>query len=216
MTAPLGPVRLQGVSHTHAAGSPWAHAALRDVDLVIEPGERVAVVGGNGAGKSTLAHVLAGVVAPTVGRARLGDVDLVDASAHLGLVVQHARLQLLRPTVDAELDGLSGGHRSAAWEMLRLTGFGRLMGRRVDELSGGEQRIVALTGTLARAPRLVVLDEPLAGLDPAARRGVVTLLHRFPGSVAVVTHDRDPLEEVVTRTVHLAGGRVVATTGVSR
>ena len=92
-------IRLDDVGHVYAAGTPWAHRALAGVQLRIEGGERLLVVGHNGSGKSTLAWILAGLLQPSEGRATL-DGELLDAgSGKTAMAFQYARLQLLRPTV---------------------------------------------------------------------------------------------------------------------
>ncbi|MEO1064973.1 MAG: ABC transporter ATP-binding protein [Actinomycetota bacterium] len=201
-------IRLRGVGHVHAAGSPWAHRALRDVDLDLHLGERVAVVGTNGAGKSTLAMVLAGAVEPTEGEAELDGTPLVEVTDRLGLVVQHARLQLLRPLVRDELT--VGGAFLAAQRVLARLGAAHLLDRGVDALSGGEQRIVALAAVLATEPDVVVLDEPFAGLDAQAAERLVTLLGSVRSSVVVVTHDLAPTAPLRPRVIELVAGSITA------
>jgi len=90
---------LDGVGHVYSAGTPWAHRALHDVNLRLVDGSRVIVVGPNGSGKSTLAWILAGLLVPSDGRVTLDDGPLSIAESHTAMAFQHARLQLLRPTV---------------------------------------------------------------------------------------------------------------------
>ena len=199
-------IRLRGVGHVHAAGSPWAHRALRGVDLDLVPGERVAIVGRNGAGKSTLALVLAGALAPTEGTAELDGEPLVDSIDRLGLVVQHARLQLLRPLVRDEL--AVGGDPEEARRVLARLGSTHLVDREVDALSGGEQRLVALASAFGARPEVVVLDEPFAGLDALAAERLVALLGSVAASVVIVTHDLAPTASLRPRVVELADGTI--------
>lgn len=207
-------IRLQGVGHVYGAGSPWAQRALSGVELRLDDGERVLVAGANGSGKSTLAWILAGLVAPTEGRAEADGVPLARTRGLVAIAFQHARLQLFRPSVASDVAfGLPAG-RDGVDDALRLVGLEpeRFRDRRVDELSGGEQRRVALAGLLARRPRVLVLDEPLAGLDPAGRRALVALLdhlhHETGLAVVVVSHDLDEAEALAPRLVVLEGGRV--------
>lgn len=203
-------IRLDAVGHVHASGSPWEYRALRGIDLSIEPGERLAIIGTNGAGKSTLASILAGVVAPSEGSATIAGEPLVERRDRLGLVVQAARLQLLLPTVVAELGHVTGDGPAGARRALAAIGRPQLIDRRVDELSGGQMRLVAAAAVLARRPDLVVLDEPLAGLDRRARETLLEVLAATPAAVAVVTHDLDPLRPLVDRVIELDAGRLVA------
>jgi ABC-type multidrug transport system ATPase subunit len=208
-------VALQGVSHTWAAGSPWAVPALAGVDLRLEAGSRVAIVGGNGAGKSTLAWIVAGVLAPTEGTATIDGAPLA-GSPRVALALQHARLQLLRPTVERDLGLDPAGVRRALAEV----GLDRRDAHRaIDDLSGGEQRRVALAALLARDPDVLVCDEPLAGLDIAARSAVVDALRRrwARGTTLVsVVHEPDAVALLADRVVQLEAGRIVADVPVGR
>lgn len=204
---------LDDVVVDHAPGTPWEVAALRGVTLHVRPGERVLVTGPNGSGKSTLAWVLAGLVEPSSGTAVIDDVPLIDARDRTGIAFQHPRMQLLRPTVGAELESIVGTSASTG-EALRLVGLGGAMAdRRVDELSGGEQRRVVLAGLLARSLRLVVLDEPVAGLDQPGLRALeaaVAALAARGTATVVVTHERAGLSGLGDRIVELRDGRVAS------
>lgn len=205
-------VRLAGVGHVYAPATPWERRALLDVDLELCRGESVLIVGGNGSGKSTLAWILAGLLRPTEGSLEWEDVVRRRGCA---IAFQHARLQLLRPTVGEELRTVTGGGDREASAALEQVGLdpGPLLSRQVDGLSGGEQRRVVLAGILAARPGVVVLDEPLAGLDPPSRAGLVDLLatlrERGDLTLVIVTHDLDDAERLGDRMVRLAGGRVV-------
>ncbi len=204
-------VSVRGLGHVYAAGTPWEHRALAGVDLELHAGEGVLVVGSNGAGKSTLAWAIAGLLEPSE-----GTVDV--HGARVALSFQHARLQLLRATVRSDVRAASGADAAGADRALADVGLDpRVFGdRRVDELSGGEQRRVALAGLLAGRASVLVLDEPFAGLDHAGRAGLAAVLARLRTALGltlvVVSHDTDGLEGVVGRTVVLDGGRVAADT----
>jgi len=206
-------VRLAGVGHVYAPATPWERRALADVELELCRGESVLVVGGNGSGKSTLAWILAGLLRPTEGTLEWEEVVRRRGCA---IAFQHARLQLLRPTVGEELRTLTGGSDREASAALEQVGLdpGPLLDRQVDGLSGGEQRRVVLAGILAARPGMVVLDEPLAGLDPPSRAALVDVLaslrERGDLTLVIVTHDVDDAERLGDRMVRLAGGRVVA------
>ena len=104
---------LRGVGHVYSRGTPWEHRALTGIDLRVDRGEAVLVVGHNGSGKSTLAWVLAGLLDPSEGSARLEGVPLRQLVGQVGVAFQHARLQLLRPTVAAEVTAASGASNSS-------------------------------------------------------------------------------------------------------
>ena len=208
-------LELSGVSHTYGAGSPWAHPALADVDLTVRPGEGLLVVGSNGSGKSTLAWILAGVLQPTRGVCLLGGRPVHEQVGSVGLAFQHARLQLQRATVKEDIRAAGATDDFAAAAALAEGGLdpNRFAERGIDELSGGEQRRVALAGILARRPSVVVLDEPLAGMDAPARESLVELLARLRFdqglTVVVISHDLEGMERVCDRVVRLESGRVV-------
>lgn len=206
-------VNLRGVGYEYAAGTPWAHTALHGVDLDLATGEGVVITGENGSGKTTLAWILGGLLVPTKGSATLGGRPIDTVPARVGVAFQHARLQLLRPTV---LDDVTlGGDEGAARLALLSVGIDPFeMGqRKVDDLSGGEQRRVALAGLLVRRPDLLVLDEPYAGLDDDARRTLAALLaelrRRHGIATVVVSHDLDHADMLGDRLLRLESGVVV-------
>lgn len=201
------------VSHTHDAGSPWARPALHGVSLVLREGEMVLVKGSNGSGKTTLAWILAGLIRPTGGRVTLAGTELDGPRAQIGIAFQHPRLQMMRPTVRAEV-AASSGDEDQVDDALDLMGLdpARFGDRLVDTLSGGEQRRVVLAGLVARGCRVLLLDEPLAGLDIEGRQLLARLLAvlRNRGlTIAVVTHDPEWGLGAADRTIELAGGRIV-------
>jgi energy-coupling factor transporter ATP-binding protein EcfA2 len=205
-------VTLRDVGYTYSAGTPWARRALRGIDLTLGPADAVLVVGGNGSGKTTLAWLLAGLLTPTEGEAQLEDRSIVSQVGRVGLGFQHARLQLLRRTVAGELEGVGPGTFSAH-EALRLVGLPpQLAMRAIDDLSGGQQRRVALARLLISESPLLVLDEPMAGLDDAAREELVAVLLRLraerPFGLVIVSHDLVELTPVVDRVIALRHGEI--------
>lgn len=211
--APSGPlVTLRGVGYTYSTGTPWARRALHGIDLTLGRADAVLVVGGNGSGKTTLAWLLAGLLTPTEGEALLEDHSIASQVGRVGLGFQHARLQLLRRTVAGELDGVGPGSCSVH-EALDLVGLPpQLATRAIDDLSGGQQRRVALARLLVNESPLLVLDEPLAGLDDDARAELVAVLLRLraarPFGLVIVSHDLVELTPVVDRVIALRNGEV--------
>ena len=165
-------LRVRELGYVYANRTPWARRALEGIDLDLCRGEGLVVTGDNGSGKSTLAWSLAGLLVPTEGEVLLDGQPVVAGTGAVGISFQHARLQLIRPTVLSDV--AYGADKDRATAALRSVGLDPVtMGpRRVDELSGGEQRRVALAGLLVRDPVLLVLDEPYAGLDDEARAGL--------------------------------------------
>jgi len=205
---------LDGVGHVYSAGTPWAHRALSGVHLELKNGDRLVVVGANGSGKSTLAWIMAGLLKPSEGDVTIDGEPLSISDGHTAMAFQHARLQLLRPTVGEDvLFGLDAGDDVVD---RALTDVGlqpsQFRTRRIDALSGGEQRRVALAGVLARRPRLLVFDEPLAGLDAPSREALVQVIGRLSRDLItiVVTHDTEDAERIADRALLLADGKITA------
>jgi cobalt transport protein ATP-binding subunit len=195
-------------------------AVLTGLDLVIERGEKLALVGPNGAGKSTLLLHLNGVLRSTDGAALVGGEPIDDATirrvrARVGMVFQDPDDQLFSPTVYDDvafgplhmgLDEAEVRERAArALEQVGMAGFERRM---PHHLSLGQRKRVSIATVLSMDPELLALDEPSAGLDPRARRGLLALLKALPQAMVVSTHDMPMVAEVFPRVVVLAEGRV--------
>jgi energy-coupling factor transport system ATP-binding protein len=207
-------ITLDGVGHVYSRGTPWANRALADVDLTIRSGEAVVVVGHNGSGKSTLAWILAGLITPSEGRALLEGEPVAAFVGRVGLSFQHARLQVLRPTVLDEVRAAAHVDARVGRAALATVGLDphEFADRRADELSGGQLRRVVLAGVIAARPRALVLDEPFAGLDADGRAeldGVLTdLRRRHRLAIVIVSHDLDLPTGLVDRVVELESGRI--------
>ena len=220
--------RVQQLTKTYGAGE-GAVTALEGVTVGIRRGEFTAIMGPSGSGKSTLMHIMAGLDAPTSGRAWIGDTEITGLSdleltilrrRRVGFVFQSFNLV---PTLDAignillpfDLDG----RRPTALERARIDGLietlglSARLGHRPHELSGGQQQRVAIARALATSPDLVFADEPTGNLDSRSGREVLGLLaaaSRDHGqSIAMVTHD--PLAAAhADRVLFLGDGRIVA------
>jgi energy-coupling factor transport system ATP-binding protein len=216
-------IRVRGVGHRFDAGTPWEVTALRSVDLDVREGEGLLITGENGSGKSTLAWVLAGLIKPTAGTVTVDGAPAADSAAAVALSFQHARLQLQRPTVSEDILAAAGfdaqlaaedGDAFVATSLHRVGLPAELAGRSVDELSGGQMRRVAIAGLLASRPRVLILDEPLAGLDRESRLGLLELLghmRRTDGlTLVVISHDLEDMGLACTRTIEVTDGTVVS------
>jgi energy-coupling factor transporter ATP-binding protein EcfA2 len=205
-------LELDRVGYVYGAGTPWAHRALEDVSLAVHAGESIVVSGPNGSGKSTLAWVIAGLLGPTEGRATLDGEIIRPGPAGVGISFQHARFQLVRPSVGEDV--AYAGDLGEARRALRLVGFDPdvMWSRRIDELSGGEQRRVALAGLLVTDPKLLVLDEPLAGLDAGASAALCDVLETLRAqrhiATVVIAHDLELVERLGRRVIRLEHGRL--------
>lgn len=216
-------VELQDVTKTYPGG---VHA-LRSVDLVVEAGELLAIVGPSGSGKSTMLNIIGTLDRPTSGTVRiaghrvtgLSDSQLSALRArHVGFVFQHFHLAPGRDAVDNVADGLlyTGAGRKerrtrarAALERVRL---GHRLDHRPHELSGGEKQRVAIARALVGEPRLLLADEPTGALDTASGEIVMELLHGLNATgttVCVITHDND-IADSLPRRVRFRDGAVVS------
>ena len=225
------PIELKNVTHTYSEGSAFQATAIRDVSLTIEDGEFIAVVGHTGSGKSTLVQHLNGLLKPTGGQILIDGEDLNAPGADrrrirqkVGLVFQYPEYQLFEETVAKDIAfgpknlGLSVGEIDArvrrAMAHVHLD-YDKYAQRSPFELSGGQMRRVAIAGVLAMEPKVLILDEPTAGLDPRGRDrilGMVQELHAKGGTtVIMVSHSMDDVARLATRLVVMSKGELVAT-----
>ncbi|TRW88319.1 ATP-binding cassette domain-containing protein [Mycolicibacterium sp. 018/SC-01/001] len=215
---PTGPpvLELRSVGHVYGDGTPWAKTALAGVDFAVHEGDGVLIHGLNGSGKSTLAWIMAGLTVPTEGACLLDGRPVSEQVGAVAISFQAARLQLMRSHVALEIASLAGFSKydqKKVTEALSTVGLDpTLASRRIDQLSGGQMRRVVLAGLLARSPRALILDEPLAGLDAASAQGLVRLLEdlrrRRRLTVVVISHDFAGLEGLCPRTLHLRDGEL--------
>jgi energy-coupling factor transport system ATP-binding protein len=218
-----GPARV--VARALGVRHPSRHAwALTDVDLVVEPGERVLLTGASGAGKSTLLSALAGVLdaegTEVAGELTVDGVPPRAARSRLGLLAQDPDCQLVMTRAGDDVAfGLenAGLPRELIWprvdEALSAVGFPYGRDRATQALSGGEKQRLVLAGALARKPGLLLLDEPTAQLDPPGaalvRAAVARATADRRATVVVVDHDAGPWLPLVDRVVELTDGGLV-------
>lgn len=224
------PLTLEHVTHTYQPDSPYQATALHDIDLTIEDGELLALIGHTGSGKSTLAQHLNGLLKPNGGRVLLDGQDInakeTDKKGlrfQVGLVFQYPEYQLFEETVYKDIafgpknmgldkDEIDRRVR-AAMDKVGLQ-FDEVAEKSPFELSGGQMRRVALAGVLAMQPRILVLDEPTAGLDPKARSFLlsdVEALHNEGTTVVMISHSMDDVARLATRIVVLEKGQIAMT-----
>ena len=220
---------LDNVSYTYQEGTPFASAALSDVSLSIEDGSYTAIIGHTGSGKSTILQLLNGLLVPTKGSVRVFDTLITSTSVNkqirqirkqVGLVFQFAENQIFEETVLKDVAfgpqnfGVSVEEAEViAREKLALVGIDEsLFERSPFELSGGQMRRVAIAGILAMEPRILVLDEPTAGLDPIGRKELMTLfkkLHQDGITIVLVTHLMDDVAEFADQVYVMEKGKLV-------
>jgi energy-coupling factor transport system ATP-binding protein len=224
------PIIVKNLSYTYGAGTPFAVRALDDISFNIEEGEFVGVIGPTGSGKSTLIQHLNGLIRPSSGQIWVDgqditaqDVDLRAVRQRVGLVFQYPEHQLFEETVSKDVafgprnQGLAEAEvTQRVIESLALVGLDAdVLGERSPfELSGGQMRRVAIAGVLAMRPKVLILDEPTAGLDPAGRDDLLKQLqslHSKQGmTIILVSHSMEDIARVATRLIVLHQGRLVA------
>lgn len=220
-------IRTEHLTHVYSRGTPFEKVAISDVNVEIHAGELVAVIGHTGSGKSTFMQHLNGLLRPSSGAVYVDGEDIFankeatrDVRFKVGLVFQYPEYQLFEETVYKDI---SFGPRNMKLgegeidervrEAARLTGVGEeLFERSPLELSGGQKRRVAIAGVMAMRPRVLILDEPMAGLDPAGCAGImqnITDYRRETGStVLLVTHDMDDAAKIAGRLIVFHEGAV--------
>jgi cobalt/nickel transport system ATP-binding protein len=212
-------LRLSDVAFRYADG----RKVLRAVSFEVAPGDALALTGANGSGKSTLLRLLVGLLTPQsgtleiLGRIRRSEKDFRTVRGPLGLLFQSPDDQLVCPTVleDVQFGPLNLGRSPAeaarlAHEALEEVGLPGYEGRITTHLSLGEKRLVSLAGVLALSPRVLLLDEPTAGLDDEAVERLRSVLDRLDQARIIAGHDRAFLKATCRRRLHLADGALRA------
>lgn len=222
------PIEVRDLTHVYNRGSTSESRALSGVSFRIEDGEFVGLIGPTGSGKSTLIQHFNGLLKPTAGQVLVDDTDIWQKGMSLrslrqkvGLVFQFPEQQVFEETVREDIAfgpknlGLSPeeiSHRvEAACKMVGLPA--ELLDRSPFELSGGQLRRVAIAGVVSMKPKVLVLDEPAAGLDPRGRDDVlenVSRMHRMGMTVVLVSHNMEDVARLCQRLLVLANGELVA------
>ena len=219
-------IEVKHLTHVYMPGSPFEVKALDDVNLTINDGEFIGIIGHTGSGKSTLISHFNALEKSEPGHVfvngmDLGDKDtkLTDVRRAVGLVFQYPEYQLFEETVEKDiafgpqnlkLDEKEIRHRVT--EAMLLVGLDDSLRKASPfNLSGGQKRRVAIAGVLAMNPSILVLDEPAAGLDPAGRRSMLELIrgiHQSGVTVVMVSHSMDDVGKYCDRLYVLDHGRI--------
>lgn len=223
------PIAFENVSYTYSAGTPYEYHALRNIDLEITEGKMTAIIGQTGSGKSTLVQHLNALLLPEAGTVHILDRQIKAGEkakklkalrGEVGLVFQFPEYQLFEETVikDVAFGPKNFGHTEDeatkfAVEALHMVGLPESYYEKSPlELSGGQKRRVAIAGILAMHPKVLVLDEPTAGLDPAGTKAMMALFGKlnkeYHKTVLMVTHDMENVYNYCDDVVVMENGQV--------
>lgn len=221
------PVKMEQVSHIYMQGGPFESTAILDIDLEIQDGEFIGLIGHTGSGKSTLIQHLNGLLKPTQGTVIVNEIRIEKGSRELravrqqvGLVFQYPEHQLFEETVRRDIAfaptnmGLSKEEIEERVEQAcALVGISKdILDKSPFEISGGQKRRVAIAGVLAMKPQVLVLDEPTAGLDPRGREEILSQikkLHKDIGiTVILVSHGMEDIANTVERLFVMNKGKI--------
>jgi len=220
-------IKISNLNYIYMPGSPFEKHALQNVNLTINDGEFVGIIGHTGSGKSTLIQHLNGLLSPASGSIWVNGVDITQKGADLkslrqkvGLVFQYPEHQLFEETVYKDIAygpknmGLSQEEiDERVREAMNYVGLSeKYMNRSPFELSGGQKRRVAIAGVLAMRPDVLILDEPAAGLDPAGREEILTQIRALylarKMTVIFVSHSMEDVARVASRIIVMNQGAV--------
>lgn len=224
----MSSIILDKVNYSYSEGTAYQIQALKDINLKIEEGQFIGIIGHTGSGKSTLTQLLNGLLRATSGHIYVDGEDIYDEDYDMkklrnkvGLVFQYPDHQLFETTNFEDVcfgpknQGLDRKEvELRAFEALQNVGFPEdLYYQPPFDLSGGQKRRVAIAGVLAMKPQVLILDEPTAGLDPAGRDeilGLVTKMHKELGiTIILVSHSMEDVAEYVERLIVMNQGEVM-------
>ncbi len=215
-------IQLRDVAYAYGPG----RTVLDGVEMALYPGETLGLAGANGSGKTTLLRLITGLLRPgrghleLFGQERTCRTDFDAIRGRVGMVFQDSDDQLFCPTViddvafgPLNLGASADAARTAASRALESLGLSGYEDRTTYALSGGEKRLIALATVLAMTPDVLLLDEPLNGLDATSAARVTEVLEQLPQAILVVSHHPGFLESIANRVCRLEKGKVIGGTG---
>ena len=213
-------IKVENLTHTYSVGTPFEKTAIHNINVEFHPGELVAVIGHTGSGKSTFMQHMNGLLAPTSGRVYCDGEDIFatkeatrDVRFNVGLVFQYPEYQLFEETVYKDIafgpKNMKLPESEIDERVREAAGFvgisEELFERSPLELSGGQKRRIAIAGVIAMRPKVLILDEPTAGLDPAGCEGIIKNILDYRAetgsTVLLVTHSMDDAARIADRLV---------------
>ena len=221
-------IRLENVTHNYGNGTPLCVSAIKNINVEIEPGELVGIIGHTGSGKSTLIQHLNGLLTPTEGRVWIDGEDIWQNKKNIknvrfkvGLCFQYPEYQLFEETVYKDIAfgpknmKLSEEEiKQRVLEAADFVGLSReLLTKSPFDLSGGEKRRAAIAGVMAMKPKILVLDEPTAGLDPQGKESILDMILHYKkatgATVLLVTHSMEDVARVATKILVMNRAQIV-------
>lgn len=221
-------IKVENLTHIYMPGGPFEKVALDNVNIEINDGEFVAIIGHTGSGKSTLIQHLNGLLKPTSGSIYIDnmditakDVNLIDIRKKVGLVFQYSEYQLFEETIEKDIaygpKNLGFSEEEVLEQVkksMKMVGLDYNTYKDVSpfDLSGGQKRRVAIAGVIAMNPKVLILDEPTAGLDPKGREEILAQIREFNSkygmTVILVSHSMEDVVRVAQKVIVMNGGRV--------
>lgn len=220
-------IELENISYIYSAGTPYETVALSDVSLTIGEGEFVGIIGHTGSGKSTLVNIMSGLVKPTEGNVYIDGKNITSSkdtvkmlNGKVGIVFQYPEYQLFEETV---YDDIAFGPKNLGLgkdeidkrvkEAAKIVSISEdELAKSPFELSGGQKRRVAIAGILSMAPKIIILDEPAAGLDPGGREEILNQIKKMHSeygiTVILVSHSMEDVARICEKAIVMSGGKV--------
>lgn len=219
-------IEVKNLSYIYQTGMNDEHKALSDINLTIADGETVAVMGSTGSGKSTLCELLAGLLKPSSGQVILDGADILELKRSeickkVGLVFQYPENQLFEETVEKDIAfGLKNAGYAEGEIRERVESAAAMVGLSEEcflkspfELSGGEMRRAAIAGVIVTEPKILILDEPTAGLDPKGRNDMFEMMRNMKKkrpemTVIFISHSVEDVVKTAERVIVINNGKI--------
>jgi len=224
----LAILEVQNLTHTYGGNTPFINDAVSNVSFTVEQGEIIGIIGHTGSGKSTLVQHLNGLLKPTDGKIFIEQKNIWDnpkeirlVRSAVGLVFQYPEYQLFEETV---YDDIAFGPKNMGLEGeeldTRVREICKIIGVRDEyltkspfDLSGGEKRRVAIAGVMAMNPKIIVFDEPTAGLDPRGREDIISIIEQYRkatgATVIIISHSMEDMAQITDKLLVLSRGELV-------
>lgn len=226
-------IEAQNLSYVYSEGTPFRKVAIENINFSIEEGEFVGIIGHTGSGKSTLVQQLNGLLKPTSGKILFNGTDIHSSKEFtrnvrfsVGLCFQYPEYQLFESTVYKDIafgpQNMGLSEEEIKEHVLRAADFvgisNEMLNKSPFDLSGGEKRRVAIAGVIAMEPKVLILDEPTAGLDPKGRDKIAQMIENYRKStgntIIVVSHSMEDVANSASKVLVMNKGHIEFFTGV--